>query len=73
MSDYAPWLAQNDIPKLFVNAEPGALIQGPVRDLVRAWPNITEITISGIHFVQEDEPDVIGKAIANWLPESRRC
>ena len=66
---YSQWLSQCDVPKLFVNAEPGALIAGPVRDLVRAWPNLTEVTVAGSHFIQEDSPDEIGEAIAAWLPE----
>jgi len=70
VSQYSAWMAQNEIPKLFVNAEPGALIQaGPVLDLVRTWHNQTEITVTGSHFIQEDAPDEIGKAIADWLPE----
>ncbi|MCL4157626.1 UNVERIFIED_CONTAM: hypothetical protein GTU68_005210 [Idotea baltica] len=68
VSDYSAWMAQNDIPKLFVNAEPGVLIKGPARDLVRSWPNLTELTVPGLHFIQEDSPDEIGKAVADWLP-----
>jgi haloalkane dehalogenase len=67
VSDYSQWLAQCDVPKLFVNAEPGALITGSVRDFVRSWPNITEVTVPGIHFIQEDSPNEIGKAILDWL------
>jgi haloalkane dehalogenase len=67
VSDYSAWLAQSDVPKLFVNAEPGALIVGPARDLVRTWPNVTEVTVPGQHFVQEDSPDLIGEAIASWV------
>ena len=66
VTDYSGWLAKSALPKLFVNAEPGALIQGPVRDLVRSWPNITEVTVKGAHFIQEDSPDEIGTAIADW-------
>lgn len=66
VTSYGEWLSKTDVPKLFVNAEPGALIQGPVRDLVRSWPNLTEVTVKGIHFIQEDSPDQIGQAIAEW-------
>ncbi len=66
VTDYSAWLAQSGVPKLFVNAEPGALIQGPVRDLVRSWPNITEVTVKGAHFIQEDSPDEIGEAVRAW-------
>ena len=71
ISAYSEWMAQNDIPKLWVNAEPGALITGSARDFVRSWPNLTEVTVKGIHFIQEDSPDEIGQAIADWLPPSR--
>lgn len=66
VGNYSAWLAETNIPKLFVNAEPGALIAGPVRDLVRSWPNLTEVTVAGSHFIQEDSPDEIGKAILDW-------
>ena len=52
---------------MFINAEPGGLIAGEVRELVRSWPRITEVTVPGIHFVQEDAPDQIGEAILAWL------
>jgi haloalkane dehalogenase len=69
VSDYSAWLSQCEIPKLFVNAEPGGLIAGPVRDFVRSWPAITELTVPGIHFIQEDSPDLIGEAISDWLEQ----
>ena len=69
VSDYGEWLAQCDVPKLFINAEPGCLIAGPVRDLVRSWPEITELTVPGIHFIQEDSPDLIGEAISGWFSQ----
>jgi haloalkane dehalogenase len=66
-ADYAQWMAQNDIPKLFVNAEPGALLTGPVRDFCRSWNNQTEVTVPGSHFIQEDSGPAIGRAIAAWM------
>ena len=66
VSEYSQWLSGSGIPKLFINAEPGALVVGEVRDLVRSWPNLSEITVPGIHFVQEDSPDQIGEAIQAW-------
>ena len=66
---YSEWLSESDIPKLFVNAEPGAILTGPVRDWVRSsWPNLTEVTVAGNHFLQEDSPHEIGQAVAAWLP-----
>jgi haloalkane dehalogenase len=68
---YSHWLADCDVPKLFVNAEPGAIVGGRIRDLIRSWPNLTEITVSGLHFVQEDGPDEIGTAIAQFVRKLR--
>jgi haloalkane dehalogenase len=65
--DYSAWLAESDLPKLFVNAEPGAILTGATREFCRSWPNQTEVTVAGNHFVQEDSPDEIGQAIASWL------
>jgi haloalkane dehalogenase len=63
---YAEWMQTNDIPKLFINAEPGAITTGRIRDFCRSWKNQTEITVKGIHFIQEDSPDEIGSAISSW-------
>jgi len=63
---YSAWLRETPVPKLFVNAEPGALIAGPVRDFVRSFPNVEEVTVAGSHFIQEDSPDEIGQAIKDW-------
>lgn len=64
---YARWLPSTDeLPKLFVNAEPGAILRGAQRELARRWPNQTEVTVPGIHFIQEDVPAEIGQAIARW-------
>lgn len=65
-SDYARWMAENDLPKLFVNAEPGAILTGPVRESCRRWRNQTEVTVPGSHFIQEDSPEAIGEAVADW-------
>jgi haloalkane dehalogenase len=65
---YSKWLATSDVPKLFIKAEPGALLAaGANLERARSWPSQTEVTVKGIHFVQEDSPDEIGQAIANWL------
>ena len=63
-ADYSRWMAENDIPKLFVNAEPGAILIGAVRDFCRTWKNQTEVTVPGSHFIQEDSGPAIGQAIA---------
>jgi len=71
VEDYGRWLAKADVPKLFINAEPGAILRGRVRELVRTWPNLTETTVSGTHFVQEDSPDEIGTAVAEFVRKLR--
>lgn len=63
---YANWMAANDLPKLFINAEPGAILIGAQREFCRSWKNQTEITVKGNHFLQEDSPHEIGQAIARW-------
>ena len=63
---YADWLAEADLPKLFINAEPGAILTGEQREFCRSWPNQTEVTVLGNHFLQEDSPHEIGQAIAKW-------
>jgi len=65
---YANWLATSGVPKLFVKAEPGLLLaSGSNLDFVRGWPAQAEVTVAGIHFLQEDSPDEIGRAIADWM------
>ena len=68
VQDYGQWLSDSDVPKLFINADPGSILTGPQREFVRSWPNQTEVTVSGSHFIQEDSPNEIGQAIASWLP-----
>ena len=63
---YAEYMAENEMPKLFINAEPGA-IMGTARTICRKWKNQTELSVKGSHFVQEDSPDEIGQAISDWL------
>ncbi len=64
---YAHWLASSSIPKLFINAEPGSILTGKQREFCRSWPNQQEVTVKGIHFIQEDSPTEIGEAIATFL------
>lgn len=64
---YADWLPGSEVPKLFVNAEPGAILRGQLRDFCRGFANQQEVTVSGIHFVQEDSPHEIGTALAKWI------
>jgi haloalkane dehalogenase len=69
---YASWLAGSNIPKLFVNADPGQALTGAAREFCRTWPNQTEGTVTGRHFIQEDAGPDIGRAIADWLRSPHR-
>jgi haloalkane dehalogenase len=71
VEEYGAWLAHSDVSKLFVNADPGAIVRGRVRDFVRSWPNQTEVTVPGVHFIQEDSPDEIGAAVAQFVRRLR--
>ena len=64
---YAEWLSQSELPKLFINADPGSILIGAQREFCRSWPNQTEVTVKGLHFIQEDSPDEIGQAIADFV------
>ena len=65
--DYAGWLSGSEVPKLFVNAEPGSILTGAQREFCRSWPNQEEVTVRGSHFVQEDSPHEIGAAVARFV------
>ena len=71
VADYSAWLAKGDVPKLFVNADPGSILVGRQRELCRTWPNQTELTVKGLHFLQEDSPDDIGRAVADFVRRVR--
>ena len=64
---YADWLVDSEVPKLFINAEPGAILTGPQREFCRRFPNQIEVTVAGSHFIQEDSPREIAAAIREWL------
>ena len=67
VSSYATWLSTSEVPKLFVNADPGSILVGKQREFCRTWPNQSEVTVAGRHFIQEDSPDEIAEAISSWL------
>jgi haloalkane dehalogenase len=67
VDSYSRWLAACDVPKLFIDAEPGAILVGAQREFCRTWPNQTETVVPGIHFVQEDSADAIGEALRAWI------
>ncbi len=67
VNEYGAFMASSDIPKLFINADPGSILVGPQREFCRSWPNQQEVTVKGLHFIQEDSPVEIGQAVAHWL------
>jgi haloalkane dehalogenase len=64
---YSSWMAQNEVPKLFIKGDPGAIIFGDVREFCRRWKKQKEVTVRGKHYLQEDSPHEIGNAIVEWL------
>jgi len=58
---------ESDIPKLFINADPGSILIGDQREFARSWNNQTEITVKGNHFIQEDSSEEIGAALRNFV------
>lgn len=69
VAEYSAWLGKSKLPKLFFNVEPGAILTGDMRKLVRTWPNLTEITVSGNHFVPQESPHKIGRGISDWYSQ----
>lgn len=73
VNGYAKWLSSSSLSKLFINAEPGAILTGAQREYCRKWPNQREVTVKGSHFIQEDSPHEIGRAIAEWYGTLPSC
>jgi haloalkane dehalogenase len=67
---YADWLTKSPVPKLFVNGDPGFILTAALRDFCRSFPNQREVTVPGTHFIQEDSPDAIGRAVADFVARS---
>ena len=72
VQDYADWLVTSDLPKLFVDAEPGAILIGAQRAFCLSWRNQRVVQVKGSHFIQEDSGPEIGRAIAQWISEALR-
>ncbi len=70
VKDYAAFMAASDMPKLFINADPGSILCGKARDFCRSWKNQTEVTVKGTHFIQEDSPHEIGAAVKQWIEDN---
>ena len=73
VQSYGDWLSSSDLPKLFINADPGAILTGAQREFCRTWPSQTEITVAGLHFIQEDGAVEIGEALAGWMRSLERA
>jgi haloalkane dehalogenase len=71
VDDYSRWLASSGVPKLFINGDPGSILVGRQREFCRTWPNQSEVTVPGLHFLQEDSPDHIGRALADFVRRLR--
>ena len=71
VQNYSEWLSSSDFPKLFVNADPGSILIGNQREFCRSWPNQKEVTVQGLHFMQEDSSEEIGKAISSFVSQLR--
>ena len=71
VENYSKWLSSSDLPKLFINADPGSILTGKQREFCRSWPNQEELTVKGTHFMQEDSPDEIGKAVSRFVSKLR--
>lgn len=69
VQQYAQWLSASSVPKFFVNAEPGSILVGAQREFCRTWQNQQEVTVPGLHFIQEDSGAAIGQAVAAWLAQ----
>ena len=67
VNDYAEWMAQTELPKLFISGDPGVVLAGAPREFCRTWRNQTEVSVPGLHYLQEDSPDLIGGALSSWL------
>ena len=67
LNKFDKWLAQSEVPKLFISGEPGQVVRGRIREAIRGWPNQTEVTVRGRKLLQEDSSDEIGAAIADFV------
>ena len=71
VADYARWMSKNDIPKLLVKAEPGFILTNRVYDFAKTWRNQTEVTVAGVHYIQETSPTDVGTALAAFVKRLR--
>jgi len=67
ISDYTQWLETTDFPKLFIRGQPGSIVQGQIVNFVSNLPNQRQIIIPAGHYIQEDQPEQVGKGLESWL------
>lgn len=67
VEQYGKWLSESQFPKLLISATPGALLVGRALDFCRSWPNQREVSVKGIHYIQEDSPSEIGEAVREFV------
>jgi len=67
VESYGEAMCRSGVPKLLIVAEPGAIIKGRVLEFCRTWRNQTEVKVKGLHFLQEDSPNEIGKALESFV------
>lgn len=72
VESYGAWLAASAVPKLLICADEGTLLIGKPLQFSRTWRNQREVTVTGRHFVQEDSPEQIGRAVAAFVQDVRR-
>ena len=70
VSTYGQWLTRSRTPKLFIQTDPGTM-SASEREFCSTWPAQTEVTVRGRHYPQEDSPDEVGQALANWIKTLR--
>jgi len=67
VSRYGLAMSQSEVRKLLIVGSPGALLKGRALEFCKGWPNQTEVAVRGTHFLQEDSPDVIGRALQRFV------
>jgi len=68
VDENARWLAgSHGLPKLFIKGDPGAIHTGHLLELVRVFPNQREVSVKGLHHLQEDSPKEIGEALRAFV------
>jgi len=71
VESYGNAISRSTVPKLLIVGQPGAIIKGHILEFCRTWPNQTEAIVKGVHFLQEDSPDEIGRALQNFVKSVR--